>query len=532
VTEWLIDNAESYDRLVLAIRSAQRSVWITQLAFDADCVAHGQDGTRGTVLSETLVALAERRPVDIRILLNATLLLDTATLLRRFFDARAARGGLVGRIRVRGVQHFPDILHLKVVIVDGREALIFGSPFANGYWDDARHAPRDRRRVVRELGGRPVHDVSLGVTGDAAERLAEIFAELWSEATARGWEGPPREVRRLERRVGNGPAPARAPVAPSAPALGAPVPAEAPAPDRAAGRTRVVLTLPRGAVHSRPEGATEILDTLLDGLARARSLIYIEQQYLSSRRVIDALAAALARASELELIVVLNQNPDITAYLRWQNARLAEGGLLSHPRAGVFALWSTAPSSKRPGALDLNQVFVHSKVVVVDDRWATVGTANLDGMSLHSYGDDFNGRVGRRVFRDVRNFEVNVVVRDDPANGARAGSVADLRTRLWSEHLARPAAEFGARPAGGWLPVWRAAAARLVETLGRRAQGGRANGVAGTVGRVLAYSPRATPSAQLAGLGVPLDAAALELCFNPTWLEAHTSPNWIRNMFL
>ena len=38
--------------------------------------------------------------------------------------------------------------------------------------------------------------------------------------------------------------------------------------------------------------------------------------------------------------MVLNQNPDVTAYRRWQNARLAESGLLAHPRVGVFALWS------------------------------------------------------------------------------------------------------------------------------------------------------------------------------------------------
>ncbi len=56
---------------------------------------------------------------------------------------------------------------------------------------------------------------------------------------------------------------------------------------------------------------------------------------------------------------------------------------------------------------------MHSKVVTIDDRWATVGSANLDGVSLHSYGSDFRSAIGERVFRDVRNFDVNVVLDGD-----------------------------------------------------------------------------------------------------------------------
>ncbi len=145
-------------------------------------------------------------------------------------------------------------------------------------------------------------------------------------------------------------------------------------------------TAPPALLDHAPAGATEILDVILDGIASARSLIYIEHQYLSSRPVVAALTAALERHSDLELIIVLNQNPDITAYRRWQNVRLAEAGLLTHPRVGVFALWSAAGGER--GTL-LNQVFVHSKVLTIDDRWASVGSANLDGVSLHSYGDDF-----------------------------------------------------------------------------------------------------------------------------------------------
>jgi hypothetical protein len=167
-------------------------------------------------------------------------------------------------------------------------------------------------------------------------------------------------------------------------------------------------------------------------------------------------------------------------------------------------------------------VFVHSKVVIVDDLWATSGSANLDGVSLHSYGDDFTGGVARRVFRNVRNFDVNVVVRDDHGPAA----VADLRARLWSEHLALPADALDRRPSDGWLPVWRERAAANVAALARP------GGADAMRGFVLPYSVQRTPALQLADLGVPVDPARIDLCFDPGWLEVQFSPNWIRNMFV
>jgi phosphatidylserine/phosphatidylglycerophosphate/cardiolipin synthase-like enzyme len=56
------------------------------------------------------------------------------------------------------------------------------------------------------------------------------------------------------------------------------------------------------------------------------------------------------------------------------------------------------------------QVYVHSKIGIVDDRWLTIGSANLNEHSL---------------FNDT---EANVVTCD--ANLAR-----ETRLRLWSEHL-------------------------------------------------------------------------------------------------
>jgi phosphatidylserine/phosphatidylglycerophosphate/cardiolipin synthase-like enzyme len=300
--------------------------------------------------------------------------------------------------------------------------------------------------------------------------------------------------------------------------------------ESAAAPVRIVCTSPARVLPRARGGATEIIDALLEGIAGARSLIYVEHQDLSARPVVSALTQALYREPDLELIVVLNQNPDVTAYQRWQNARLAEAGLLEHPRAGVFALWTAARDARRTGMTALNQVFVHSKVVVVDDRWATSGSANLDGVSLYSYGDDFTGRVGRRVFRNVRNFDVNVVVLDHVNDRAVRGSgsrtVADLRLRLWSEHLDLPVESLAQRPPEGWLRLWRGRAAANVVALVRPGSPDE------MCGFVLPYSAERTPALQLIDLGLHIDPARIDVHFNPGWLEVQFSPNWVRNMFV
>jgi phosphatidylserine/phosphatidylglycerophosphate/cardiolipin synthase-like enzyme len=241
--------------------------------------------------------------------------------------------------------------------------------------------------------------------------------------------------------------------------------------------------------------------------------------------VVSALAEALRREPELEVILVLNQNPDVTAYQRWQNARLTESGLLGHPRAGVFALWSGAAADGGAAAPALNQVFVHSKVVIVDDRWATAGSANLDGASLHSYGDDFTTVAWRRIFQGIRNFDVNVVVGDADGQGRATPHVADLRARLWSEHLELPTGWLAGHPPGGWLPVWRKRAAANVAALGRPGGAGRMRGF------VLPYSVQRTPARQLSDLGLHVDRERIDVRFDPGWLEVQFSPNWVRNMF-
>jgi|SRR5450432_3480908 len=515
--DWLIDNAETYGRLLESLRGARRSVHIAQLAFDADCAAYsGGSQSRSpsddAVIAEILIGLAKECGPDIRILLNATWILNTARPLRKFF---AKRGVAPDRIEVRGLSRFPHFMHAKLVLIDGREAFLLGSPFVNSYWDDGGHIPYDARRPLRELGGRPLHDVSVHLGGPVVADLEAMFESVWRSSGTREQASAARRSHRAAKTI----------------SLRAP-------------GMRVVCDAPAGILPKVPDRAMRMLAELLAGIARARKFIFIEHQYLTSRPIVAALAAALRREAALEIIIVLNQNPDLTAYRGWQNAQLEEHALLTHPRVGVFTLWSTDAHPVRPGVTRINQLFIHSKVIIVDDEWAAVGTSNLDGVSMGDYGDDFAGALGRRVFRGVRNVEVNVVIDAGGASDADDGGAArardadaivTLRERLWHEHLGVPPVRIGERGKRGWLSVWRRAARDNVEVLASLAEERPSEVPLAAprtmVGRLLPYSECAYPRDQLADVGVLLDPEWLELCYDPTWVGVQLSPHWIRNIF-
>jgi len=90
-----------------------------------------------------------------------------------------------------------------------------------------------------------------------------------------------------------------------------------------------------------------------------------------------------------------------------------------------------------------HSLYVHAKVAIVDDRWLTVGSANLNEHSL---------------FNDT---EMNVTTTDPDF-------ALLTRLELWSEHLERSAAEVAGEPATVVDDVWKPIAD---EQLNRREAG-------------------------------------------------------------
>ena len=184
------------------------------------------------------------------------------------------------------------------------------------------------------------------------------------------------------------------------------------------------------------------------------------------------------------MIVLLNIEPDVPTYPFKQRRlitriRRAIGQTATSPqRFGVFTRWThesvgervtmkpADPSEPDPQTKDprprLLPIYIHAKAAIIDNTWATIGSANLDGLSLDSSlpSDILNGLFSRD---EQRAIEINGVFFDTklPPNNV----VDILRRKLWAEHLGflkpdrtpnieEPLLRVDQKPAEGWLDRW------------------------------------------------------------------------------
>lgn len=428
--ELLADEAQ-FEALVAAIRGAKRSVHLLQFLWEPrfQALFPGLRGERPLVEE---LADAARRGVAVRVMVNEnTLWPDDVDEIRREVE----RGG--PSAEVRGFPVGANVMHAKILVVDDVDAMVLGPIFFQKSWDTSAHHGRDPRRGT----DRPTHDLSLRARGPVVRDLAAVFALHWNEAGARA---------------------------------GGPLLATPPAPPPAGRESaQVVLTLPRLVFREHPQGERGILESYQRGLASAERLVYLENQYFTSGTISHALHRLLHARKDLEVILVANDEVDVPFYNRWQRRSVARLHYPEHPRLGVFVLAEPTPGDpKRPVA----PVYVHSKLAVVDDRWATLGTANLDDFSLEplpSLGGTLDS-----------NIDVNVTLFDGVEGHPRTGVAGAIRRRLWAEHLGMPLEDVASRPEGAWLTVWRMAA----EANARALREGRPQDFRG---RVLPFVPDA-----------------------------------------
>jgi phospholipase D1/2 len=298
--------------------------------------------------------------------------------------------------------------HQKIIVIDDRVAYSGGLDLTVRRWDTRRHLPDDPERV--DPGGepyRPFHDIQIAVEGEAAEALAEIARERWWRATGEA-------VREVPPSVANDPWPKR--LTPHAK------------------NATVSISRTQGESEIQPP-LREVEATLLGEIAAAKRSLYIENQYLSSEAIGDALARRLDEDDGPELIVVLPRS--CAGWLEKRSMGVLRGRVLAklthakHPER----LRCVYPSSGS------EEVYVHSKVLVADDATARVGSANLS----------------RRSLMLDTECDVTVIAGDDPDVSA---AVARFRDGLLAEHLGTSAGEIARRRKEGWSLV------RIVDELG------------------------------------------------------------------
>ena len=136
-------------------------------------------------------------------------------------------------------------------------------------------------------------------------------------------------------------------------------------------------TLPAGTYKRCASGDYSILESYLGALRSAERLVYLENQFLWSPEVVDILADKLAHppSDDFRIVVLLparaNDGADIS---RGQVAALIEAD------EGDDRFLACTVYAREGKLRDI--VYVHAKVGIVDDRWLTIGSANLNAHSL------------------------------------------------------------------------------------------------------------------------------------------------------
>jgi phosphatidylserine/phosphatidylglycerophosphate/cardiolipin synthase-like enzyme/uncharacterized membrane protein YdjX (TVP38/TMEM64 family) len=382
---FLVDGERYFDALHQGLRLARRSIYV--LGWDIDSrvqlLRGRQPDDLPATLAELIDALVARRPgLEVRILIwDSSILfaLEREWLTRYRLGWRTSRRV---RFELDANHPFGASHHQKVVVIDDSLAFVGGLDLTRRRWDTRRHRPEDPRR--EDPGGQsygPFHDIQLALAGPAAASLGSLARWRWSRATGR------RQRRGAEPHE----------LWPSAvePHL-----------------TDVEVAIARSwPEHDGCDEVREVERLYLDSIGRARRCIYVENQYLTSHVIAEALAARLQETDGPELVVVCPRRGH--GWLERSTIDQLRGRFLDKlrraDRRGRFRVFH--PRS------DGRDVYVHAKVMVIDDTFVRVGSSNLTNRSM---GFDS---------------ECDVAVADDDERPEVRRSIEGFRNRLVAEHL-------------------------------------------------------------------------------------------------
>ncbi|GCD91958.1 phospholipase D family protein [Nocardioides sp. LS1] len=336
--------------------------------------------------------------------------------LGEYIDAAGGEGLLDMRVRAGGSHHQKFVVLRHPGRAERDVAYVGGIDLCHGRRDDALHGgDQQARPIAAAYGDRPPwHDLQVAIRGPAVGDVEAVFRERWQDP-APLTRSPVRRLssilRRDDRQAGT-------------------LPAQLPDPaPRGAHTVQLLRTYParRRGYPFAPDGERSVARAHIKVLQRARSLIYIEDQYFWSAQVARPFAAALAANPNLHLMMVLPRYPDADGRFS------GPPNLLGHqlalevlyraggPRVAVYGIENHAGTP----------VYVHAKTCIIDDVWASVGS------------DNFN----RRSW--THDSELSCAVLDDTADEReppRSGEqehparryARDLRLTLAREHLDRP----------------------------------------------------------------------------------------------
>jgi phospholipase D1/2 len=367
----------------------------TRIFLDQDDPAEEDDGAP-TRLGPLLSWLAaHRKHVSIHILkwdLGAPKLLGRGTTVFRL-----ARWAMSKRIafKLDGAHPMGASHHQKIVVIDDRLAFCGGIDMTASRWDTREHSDGDKRRK-RPTTGRaygPWHDATMAVDGEAARALGELSRERWETA---GGE-----------------------------ALPAPHAESDPWPEALEPCFRdvdVAIARTRGA-HEKAAAVREIEALFVDMIKRARRFVYAENQFFASRVIAEAIAERLCESDCPEFVIV---NPrSVEGWVEEEVMSPARAKLMQHiakvDRQNRFRIYTPVTEAGE-------DIYVHSKIMIVDDEMLRVGSANMNNRSM-GLDSECDLMIDSRL----------------PANAGAGERIAELRFDLLAEHLGVEPEQIAAR---------------------------------------------------------------------------------------
>lgn len=359
----MVDGHDFYKAVHDACCKAEKSIVMAGWQFESNVqLMHGKDAEccdHPTELVAFLRELCEQKPeLEVHILAwdaSPVFTFERQPLQRFFFSVRGHK-----RIHYKmdNAHPFGASQHQKLVVVDRSIAFVGGLDICQSRWDARKHDAEDPdRHTVHGRRYPPFHDVQAYVTGDAVDTLRDWFCDRWRKA--QGHEMPDRELPRREIEV------------------------KATFEITDANVIGLARTLPR-MKEPHTVRVNELFELHTRAIASAERVIYMENQYFSCDELGEAFEHRMRRGGPpLDIVIVLPEKSagfkeriSIGVYQQRILERLAKVAGDTGHRLGVYY----QVSKDRKGN-DV-PVFIHAKVLAVDDRFLLVSSANASNRSM------------------------------------------------------------------------------------------------------------------------------------------------------
>jgi len=379
----LYDAADYYRRLRVSLLEARRSIAIVGWDFDAGILLdpEADDRTLGQLLRDCVEQTPE---LEVRVLIwSVGVIHGPGAPLPLLLGADWEQHP---RITLRLDSEHPIYAahHQKIVVIDDVLAFSGGIDLTIERWDTCAHRVCDPgRRNPDGTSYGPVHDLQMAVSGRAARAIGDLVRHRWKSATGEVLD----------------------PVAVDA--------AHWPDgldPDFKATSVAIARTAPRWGEH---HGTIENARLAEDALAAARTLVYIEAQYLTTAAIGRVLMRLLALADGPEIIVVMTKSSrsSVEHYIMGHNRDRLVRRLKRVDRYGRLRLYY--PENQEGG--ESCEILVHAKLMIVDDIFLRIGSANLNNRSV--------------------GLDTECDLAIEARTKAERASIAAIRHRLVAEHL-------------------------------------------------------------------------------------------------